>query len=264
MNIKNGAFRKKRVYFTQVSNHALRDPDLSLKAKGLYSLIQSYLTIEDFILYKNTLRKQCKEGEKAFESAWKELKDVGYLIQYKLKGDRGEFYYEYELVDEVEPDKKEDIKKKMLLKKLECSEKIQTYKMGDMEKSNNQYPKKDGVDNEPSGNCTTEKGGMYNNTNLTNNYLNNTDRKKIEEVTVPPIPTQSIQEKFYDLMSQDMSEISLNTWIKPLNIHIDANIVIIETQNNFTYKIIKERYLDIIEKNFMQLRIEKVILKVKE
>ena len=49
----SGTFRKKKIYFSQVSNEALRDENLSLKAKGLYALIQSYITIENFILYKD-------------------------------------------------------------------------------------------------------------------------------------------------------------------------------------------------------------------
>ena len=98
---RSGQFRKKKIYFTQVSNVALRDSSLSLKAKGLYALIQSYLTIEDFTLYKNTLKKHLKEGEKAFESTWKELKDAAYLIQYRLQDPKTkQFYYEYELLDE--------------------------------------------------------------------------------------------------------------------------------------------------------------------
>jgi hypothetical protein len=54
---ENGVFRKKKVYFAQVSNEALRNSKLSLKAKGLYSLIQSYITIENFILYKKVIYK---------------------------------------------------------------------------------------------------------------------------------------------------------------------------------------------------------------
>jgi len=105
----NGSFKGKRVYFSQVSNHAIRDNELSMKAKGLYALIQSYITIENFILYKNTLKKQCKEGEKAFESAWKELKVRGYLLQNRHKHSNGTFYYEYELLDEVHNPKKEGV-----------------------------------------------------------------------------------------------------------------------------------------------------------
>ena len=98
-----GIFRKKKVYFTQVSNTALRDNSLSLKAKGLYALIQSYITIEDFTLYKNYLLKQCKEGKDGFQSTWNELIKAGYLVQYKLKNDKGVFYYEYELLDTPNP-----------------------------------------------------------------------------------------------------------------------------------------------------------------
>ena len=97
---KGGAFRPKKIYFSQVSNYALRDAKLSLKAKGLYSLIQSYITIENFILYKNTLKKSCMEGKDAFERAWKELKDKQYLLQHKIQDtETGLFNYEYELLD---------------------------------------------------------------------------------------------------------------------------------------------------------------------
>lgn len=128
----NGAFRKKRIFFSQVSNEALRDASLSLKSKGLYALIQSYITIENFILYKNTLKQNCKEGEKAFEASWKELKDRGYLIQYKLRNEKGSFYYEYDLLDETN------------------------------------YPKKEGVDLGSVEKGGTGKGGLYNNTDFTN------------------------------------------------------------------------------------------------
>lgn len=141
--MKNGAFRKKKVYFTQVSNHALRDSTISLKAKGLYALIQSYLTLEDFTLYKSTLRKQGCEGEKAFENTWKELKDAGYLIQYKYKGEKGYYCYEYELLDE----------------------KIQT-------------PEKEGVDNLGGG-----EGGCISNTDINNTNINNNQSVSHDEQT---------------------------------------------------------------------------------
>lgn len=96
----SGKFRPKRKNFSMVSNSLIRDNSVSLKAKGLYSLIQSYITIEGFVLYKNFLMKQCAEGRTAFDSAWKELKDAGYLIQYRMKNERNQFYYEYDLLDE--------------------------------------------------------------------------------------------------------------------------------------------------------------------
>jgi len=100
---RSGKFRHRKVKFAQISNSALQDARLSLKAKGLYSLVQSYITMENYDLYKWFLLKQCKEGEKAFNSAWKELKDTGYLKQYRLpSGDNGTFCYEYELLDEAD------------------------------------------------------------------------------------------------------------------------------------------------------------------
>lgn len=102
MNI-SGRFRKRKVYYSSVSNEVLRTPNLSTSAKGLYACIQSYISIEGFTLYKSTLRKATKEGEHAFERMWKELKDSGYLKQYKYKDEvTGKFIYEYELLDSIE------------------------------------------------------------------------------------------------------------------------------------------------------------------
>jgi hypothetical protein len=100
MDNKGGRFRKKQINFSQVSNDILRNENISLKAKGLYAIIQSYITLEDFTLYKKFLMNKCKEGEKAFDAAWKELKDNGYLVQYKMREGANSFYYEYELLDE--------------------------------------------------------------------------------------------------------------------------------------------------------------------
>ena len=102
MENTGGRFRKKRVNFAMVSNSIIRDEAISLKAKGLYALIQSYITLDDFTLYKGFLQSRCSEGKKAFESAWKELKDTGYLVQNRMQDEKHQFYYEYELLDEVQ------------------------------------------------------------------------------------------------------------------------------------------------------------------
>ena len=86
--VSGGKFRKKRVNFSMVSNEILRDNSISLKAKGLYSLIQSYVTLENFTLYKGFLMSCCAEGRKAFDSAWNELKTSGYLVQYRLQDEK--------------------------------------------------------------------------------------------------------------------------------------------------------------------------------
>jgi len=59
---------------------------------------KNQVPLPDFILYKNTLLKKCKESKNTFDTAWKELKDNGYLIQYKSRNEQGAYCYEYELL----------------------------------------------------------------------------------------------------------------------------------------------------------------------
>ena len=100
-----GRITGQRKNYSQVSNYALQDKELTLKAKGLYGMIESYLSIPNFILYKTTLLKSMKDGNTAFESAWKELKDKGYLKQSKKRiPHKNTYYYEYELLEEPHPD----------------------------------------------------------------------------------------------------------------------------------------------------------------
>lgn len=102
--IQDGFFRNK-VPFVPISQVVAKDKEISLKAKGLYLLIQSYITIPNFKLYKSYLMSVCVEGQCSFDSAWNELKEKGYLKIYKIaKSDSKGFYYEYELLDAAEPD----------------------------------------------------------------------------------------------------------------------------------------------------------------
>lgn len=102
--IQDGFFKNK-VPFVPISQVVAKDKEISLKAKGLYLLIQSYITIPNFKLYKSYLMSVCVEGQCSFNSAWNELKEKGYLKIYKIaKSDSKGFYYEYELLDTAEPD----------------------------------------------------------------------------------------------------------------------------------------------------------------
>jgi hypothetical protein len=95
-----GIIRYKKTNFTMVSNTIICDTNVSLKAKGLYSLIQHYITIPNFTLYKSFLMRKCNEGERAFNSAWTELKKAGYLKQHKYRSvGSQQFMYEYDLLD---------------------------------------------------------------------------------------------------------------------------------------------------------------------
>lgn len=68
--------------YTTMSNVHLRDKNLSLKAKGLLSIV---LTLPDDWGYSvNGLVSLCKENTTAVNSAIKELKDTGYLVVDRL------------------------------------------------------------------------------------------------------------------------------------------------------------------------------------
>lgn len=213
---RSGQFRKKKVYFTQVSNVALRDHKLSLKAKGLYALIQSYLTIEDFTLYKNTLKKHLKEGEKAFESTWKELKDAAYLIQYRMQDPKTKhFYYEYELLDAPDVELANKVHSSQNRKKHE--EKSHTPKKVVMDKKDEKNKKaiptkREGMDNRPNG-----KVGVHNNTNTNYTDLSNTisnssstesieDLYKLFEETFDKKPSSYMKNKLLKFIDQTTLE----------------------------------------------------------
>jgi len=53
---ENGSFKKK-AGFTITGNVVIRDMQLSFKAKGLYALISSYITMDNFQLSKTFLQK---------------------------------------------------------------------------------------------------------------------------------------------------------------------------------------------------------------
>ncbi len=99
----NGVFKKKKG-FTIVVNTITRNSNLSLKAKGLFSLISSYITMEELKLTKNFIFNKCMEGEKAFNSTWIELKEKGYLKVYMRPGSENGWIVEYELLDEPRAD----------------------------------------------------------------------------------------------------------------------------------------------------------------
>lgn len=96
--MSDGIFRSKKG-FTVVQNSVTKDGKLSLKAKGLYVLIQAYITMPDKNYKKSDFLKMVTEGKCAFESAWKELKASGYIKQHVYSNGKG-FRVEYDLLDE--------------------------------------------------------------------------------------------------------------------------------------------------------------------
>ena len=73
--------------YTVMSNHHLRDTDLSLKSKGLLSMMLSLP--EDWNYTTRGLAKICKEGTDSIGSALKELERAGYIVRNRLRDSKG-------------------------------------------------------------------------------------------------------------------------------------------------------------------------------
>ena len=75
--------------FTIMSNHHLRNTELSLKAKGLLSLMLSLP--EDWDYTTKGLAHICKDGVDSITTALKELERHGYLTRQRLRYDNGQW-----------------------------------------------------------------------------------------------------------------------------------------------------------------------------
>lgn len=91
--------------YTVMSNHHLKDTSLSLKAKGLLSLMLSLP--DDWNFNMRGLSSICKEGLEAIGNALKELEKAGYMVRNQLRGANGRItdteYIIYERPQEPSP-----------------------------------------------------------------------------------------------------------------------------------------------------------------
>ena len=73
--------------YTVMSNYHLKDKGLTLKSKGLLSMILSLP--EEWNYTTRGLASICKEGVDAIGSALKELETAGYIVRRQLRGANG-------------------------------------------------------------------------------------------------------------------------------------------------------------------------------
>lgn len=91
--------------YTVMSNYHLREREMSLKAKGLLSLMLSLPNDWDYTI--EGLVTICKENETAVKSTLNELKDFGYLEILKVQNQKGQFEYEYNIYEQPQSKKPE-------------------------------------------------------------------------------------------------------------------------------------------------------------
>jgi hypothetical protein len=80
-----------------MSNHHLRNKEMSLKAKGLMSMMLSLPPAWDYSI--GGLVAICKESHTSIRSALKELEENNYLIRQRVNNEKGYFSYEYTLYE---------------------------------------------------------------------------------------------------------------------------------------------------------------------
>ena len=90
--------------YTVMSNHHLRNEKLSLKAKGLLSMMLSLP--EDWNYTTRGLAKICKEGVDAIGGALRELETTGYIVRHQLRDRQGRISdTEYVIYEQPQPKK---------------------------------------------------------------------------------------------------------------------------------------------------------------
>ena len=88
--------------YTVMSNHHLRNGKLSLKAKGLLSMMLSLP--EDWNYTTRGLAAICKEGVDAIGGALRELEAAGYIIRHQLRDKQGRISdTEYVIYEQPQP-----------------------------------------------------------------------------------------------------------------------------------------------------------------
>ena len=90
---------KSKGNYTTMSNYHLRDTRLSLKAKGLLSLMLSLP--DDWDFSAKGLATLCHEGKDSIESGLKELEKEGYLVRERIRLSDGRFsHIRYEIYED--------------------------------------------------------------------------------------------------------------------------------------------------------------------
>lgn len=97
--------------YTVMANHHLRNTALSLKAKGLLSLMLSLP--EDWDYTTKGLARICRDGVDSICSTVKELEDNGYIIRRRIRNEKGQMTtVEYIIMEQPKPPSPEQGKPK--------------------------------------------------------------------------------------------------------------------------------------------------------
>ncbi len=190
--------------YTIMSNRHLKEREMSLKAKGLLSIMLSLPENWDYSI--SGLVALCKENESAINSTLKELKDFGYLVVDKLmpnqtKSGRIEYIYNiFEVPEEEQEHKKQGLENQGV--EVQCLE-----NQGQLNKNNK-------LKNNKNNNIYKQKHyyGEYKNILLTDDELDKLNRDYGEDKTQIAIKflDEAIEMKGYKYKSHYLA---LKKWV---------------------------------------------------
>lgn len=165
--------------YTVMSNYHLQDKNLSLKAKGLLSLMLSLP--EDWDYSINGLVAICKENKTSIRATLNELKEFGYLIVWKLypcQSNTGRIEYVYDIYEQPQKEK---------------IEQQDTQKQG----IENLYLENLDIENVPQQNTNIQNTNIQNTNNLNNNIPDGEKKEK------PKKPKKKYGEYQHVLLTDD-------------------------------------------------------------
>ena len=139
--------------YTVMSNYHLKEKEMSLKAKGLLSMMLSLPDNWDYSI--SGLVALCKENESAIKSALNELKKFGYLKVTKLnpsQTETGRYEYIYDVFEQP---------------------------------AQKQVVEKQGVENLPVEFLGVENHTLYKDTNKSNTNKSNTNELNTKDIYIP-------------------------------------------------------------------------------
>ena len=93
--------------YTVLSNYHLRDKNLSLKAKGLLTMMLSLPDEWDYSV--SGLVAICKESKTAVQNTLKELEECGYLVRTKIHDEKGRIDYIYDIFEKAHSPQTENL-----------------------------------------------------------------------------------------------------------------------------------------------------------
>lgn len=88
--------------YTVMSNYHLKEKEMSLKAKGLLSIMLSLPDDWDYSV--EGLVAICKESKTAIQGILKELESFHYLLRVRKQNKKGQFEYEYNIFEQPQTD----------------------------------------------------------------------------------------------------------------------------------------------------------------